>query len=122
LGFAPEFAAPDDEKAPALAKSHRGPIRETPLGKRSAGPCSDEARLTSCDVYLVCFWEEMLSRYRRFLALPAALLLAAPLLLTSPKANLSPDELRVLSAAPPFPQTMIDAINLPKQIDAWLQD
>jgi alginate O-acetyltransferase complex protein AlgJ len=64
----------------------------------------------------------MLSRHRRFLALPAALLLAAPLLFTSPKANLSSDELRVLATAPPFPQTMIDAMNLPEQIDAWLQD
>jgi hypothetical protein len=64
----------------------------------------------------------MLSRHRRFLALPAALLLAAPLLFTSSKANLSSDELRVLATAPPFPQTMIDAMNLPEQIDAWLQD
>jgi alginate O-acetyltransferase complex protein AlgJ len=65
----------------------------------------------------------MLSRYRRFLALLAALLLAAPLFFTVPTSgNISPDELRPLATAPPFPQNLTDALDTPPKIDAWLQD
>jgi alginate O-acetyltransferase complex protein AlgJ len=65
----------------------------------------------------------LLSRYRRFWALLAALLLAAPLLFTAPtKANLSADELRALATPPPFPHNLTDALDMPPKIDAWLQD
>src|ERR1700739_813083 len=67
----------------------------------------------------------MLYRHRRYFAILALLLLAAPLLVDigwpDNKAS-SPDEARELAAAPSFPSGFKGWLRLPRQLDAYLRD
>jgi len=66
----------------------------------------------------------LLASYRRYWCLLWWAVLAVPLAVQflQPSATSSPEEARVLSAAPAWPQTMRDGSALPRQLDRFLGD